>query len=105
MTSTVGWVGRLLCLINSREATTSLLPGLCTTSLLPGLCMCNLNLSQFEIERKKLGLKKGPEDTFTVQYVYHYKFVFYFFNPLGRIFRGCLVFAQCSRNVAVQPAD
>ena len=50
--------------------------------------MCNLNLSQFEIERKKLGLKKGPEDTFTVQYVYHYKFVFYFFNPLGRIFRG-----------------
>ena len=96
MTSTVGWVGRLLCLINSREA---------TTSLLPGLCMCNLNLSQFEIERKKLGLKKGPEDTFTVQYVYHYKFVFYFFNPLGRIFRGCLVFSQCSRNVAVQPAD
>ena len=96
MTSTVGWVGRLLCLINSREA---------TTSLLPGLCMCNLNLSQFEIERKKLGLKKGPEDTFTVQYVYHYKFVFYFFNPLGRIFRGCLVFSHCSRNVAVQPAD
>ena len=52
-----------------------------------------------------VGGVKGPEDTFTVQYVYHYKFVFYFFNPLGRIFRGCLVFSHCSRNVAVQPAD